>query len=127
MAEHAEHAEHHSPVPYFVVWGALLVFTAVTYITGSMHLGGWALPIALAIACVKSALVALIFMHLKESSGATRLVFVTALIFLALLLFFTVADVATRFKPATPAGAPFGTERSQPEGLLEHEMPPEGD
>jgi len=52
-------------------------------------------------------------------------VFVTALVFLALLLFFTVADVATRFRPATPAGAPFGTERSQPEGLLEHEMPDE--
>ena len=26
-------------------------------------------------------------------------------------------------KGITPAGAPFGTERSQPEGLLEHEMP----
>jgi hypothetical protein len=64
-------------------------------------------------------------MHLKNSSGATRVVFVTALAFVALLLFFTVADVATRFHLATPAGAPFGTERSQPEGLLEHEMPEE--
>jgi cytochrome c oxidase subunit 4 len=122
----AEHAEHqHSAIPYFVVWIVLLIFTAVTYVTGTMHLGGCALPIALTIACIKSALVALIFMHLRESSGATRLVFVTALVFLGLLLFFTVADVATRFKPATPAGAPFGTERSQPEGLLEHEMPAE--
>ena len=120
------HEEHgHSAVPYLVVWIALLFFTALTYVTGTMHLGGWALPLALSIACIKSAMVALIFMHLKESSGATRLVFVTALVFLALLMFFTVADVATRFKPATPAGAPFGTERSQPEGLLEHEMPPE--
>ena len=40
-----------------------------------------------------------------------------------LLMFFTVADVATRFRRSTPAGAPFGTERSQPEGLLEHELP----
>ena len=124
MSEHAEqHA--HSAVPYFVVWVVLLVFTATTYITGTMHLGGWALPIALTIACIKAALVALIFMHLKDSSGATRLVFVTALSFMGLLMFFTLADVATRFKPATPAGAPFGTERSQPEGLLEHEMPEE--
>jgi len=38
-------------------------------------------------------------------------------------MFFTVADVATRFRRSTPAGAPFGTERSQPEGLLEHELP----
>ena len=127
MAESAEQASPHphSAVPYFAVWIALLVFTAVTWATGTRHLGAWALPIALVIAATKSALVALVFMHLKESSGATRLVFGTALIFVAVLLFFTVADVATRFKPATPAGAPFGTERSQPDGLLEHELPSE--
>ena len=62
-------------------------------------------------------------MHLKDSSGMTRLVFGTSLVFVGILLFFTVADVATRFRPATPTGAPFGTERSQPEGLLEHELP----
>jgi cytochrome c oxidase subunit IV len=118
------HDEHeHSAIPYVVVWIALLFFTMLTYFTGKHHLGQWALPIALAIACTKSALVALIFMHLKDSSGMTRLVFVTALVFVGLLLFFTVGDVATRFRPATPAGAPFGTERSQPEGLLEHETP----
>jgi cytochrome c oxidase subunit 4 len=116
--------EHgHSAIPYVVVWIALLIFTVLTYLTGKQHLGAWALPIALAIACTKSALVALIFMHLKDSSGMTRLVFATSLVFVGLLLFFTVADVATRFRPATPAGAPFGTERSQPEGLLEHELP----
>jgi len=118
------HEEHgHSAVPYVVVWIALLFFTALTFFTGKAHLGTWALPIALAIACTKSALVALIFMHLKDSSGTTRLVFATSLVFVALLLFFTVADVGTRYRLATPAGAPFGTERSQPEGLLEHEMP----
>jgi len=113
----------HSAIPYVVVWIALLFFTVLTYLTGKQHLGQWALPIAMAIACTKSALVALIFMHLKDSSGMPRLVFVTALAFLGLLMFFTVGDVATRFRPATPAGAPFGTERSQPEGLLEHETP----
>ena len=119
-----EHEEHgHSALPYLIVWVVLLVFTAATYITGSMHLGAWALPIALTIAAIKSTLVALIFMHLKDSSGMTRLVFGTSLVFVGILLFFTVADVATRFRPATPAGAPFGTERSQPEGLLEHESP----
>ena len=125
-ALHADehHEEHgHSAIPYFVVWVALMLFTGLTYVTGKQHLGTWALPLALAIACTKSALVALIFMHLRESSGSTRLVFGTSLVFVALLLFFTVADVATRFRPATPAGAPFGTERSQPEGLLEHEVP----
>ena len=118
------HGEHgHSAIPYWLVWVALIIFTFLTYVTGKQHLGQWALPIALAIACTKSALVALIFMHLKDSSGTTRLVFATTLVFVGVLMFFTVADVATRFRPATPAGAPFGTERSQPEGLLEHEMP----
>ena len=112
-----------SALAYIVVWIALLLFTLLTYLTGTRHLGAWALPIALAIACTKSALVALIFMHLSHSSGMTRLVFATALVFVGLLLFFTVGDVATRFTPSTPAGAPFGTERSQPEGLLEHELP----
>jgi cytochrome c oxidase subunit 4 len=119
------HQHPHSAVPYYVVWIALLAFTALTWLTGTAHLGKWALAIALGIACTKSALVALIFMHLRESSGATRLVFVTSLVFVALLLFFTISDVATRFRLATPAGAPFGTERSQPEGLLEHEVPDE--
>ena len=119
------HEHEHSAIPYVVVWIALLFFTFLTWITGTRHLGSWALPIALIIAGTKSALVALIFMHLNESGGATRAVFVASLIFVGLLLLFTVADVATRFRVATPAGAPFGTERSQPEGLLEHELPPD--
>jgi cytochrome c oxidase subunit IV len=122
--EHTEHA-HHSALPYIIVWIVLLIFTGLTWLTGTHHIGKWALPLALAIATTKSALVAVIFMHLRESSGATRLVFVTALVFVGLLLTFTLADVATRFSLSTPAGAPFGTERSQPEGLLEHEMPAE--
>jgi cytochrome c oxidase subunit 4 len=122
---HDQHAEH-SVVPYVVVWIALLFCTALTWYTGTHHdLGRWALAVAMLIAVFKSSLVAIIFMHLRESSGATRLVFVTALVFVALLIFFTVADVATRFSLSTPAGAPFGTERSQPEGLLEHETPDE--
>jgi cytochrome c oxidase subunit 4 len=124
VAHGSDHAEH-SATLYVVVWVVLLFFTGLTYFTGTAHLGKWALPIALTIAVVKSSLVAIIFMHLRESSGATRLVFVTALVFVSLLLFFTVADVATRFSLSTPAGAPFGTERSQPGGLLEHEMPDE--
>jgi cytochrome c oxidase subunit IV len=121
-----DHAESHSATPYVVVWLVLLGCTGLTWYTGTHHdLGRYALLVAMAIAVVKSSLVAVIFMHLRESSGATRLVFVTALVFVALLLFFTVADVATRFSLSTPAGAPFGTERSQPEGLLEHETPDE--
>lgn len=127
MVSEPEHpVDHaHSAVPYVVVYVLLLILTAATYITGTLHLGKYAIFIALAIAATKSSLVAIIFMHLRDSDTATRLVFVTSLVFVALLLILTTSDVATRFTLATPAGAPFGTERSQPEGLLEHEIPAE--
>src|SRR2546430_857056 len=75
-----------------------------------MHLGTWALPLALTIAIAKSTLVILFFMHLYEQRGANRLVILTSFLFVALIISLTVADVATRFTLATPAGAPFGTD-----------------
>jgi cytochrome c oxidase subunit 4 len=91
---------------YYVVWIALLVFTAITIVVGVIHLPGiWALVVALAIALVKATLVALFFMHLWDHGGANRLVLVTAVFFLALLLGITVLDNATRFpltNPPTP-------------------------
>jgi caa(3)-type oxidase subunit IV len=92
----------HSAVSYVVVYVVLLILTATTYITGTMHLGKWAILIALAIATIKASLVAIIFMHLRESGAATRLVFVTSLVFVALLLILTVSDVATRGHPSAP-------------------------
>ena len=121
--QHGENAKSHSAMPYVVVWVMLMGLTLTTWITGTMHLQTWALPVAIAIALTKSALVVLIFMHMNEASAATRLVFLTSLIFVALLLTLTVSDVATRFTLATPAGAPFGTERAQPDGRLDHEQP----
>jgi len=106
----AEEGEHHSALPYFLVWVALIVLTATTWYTGRMHLGTWALPLALAIAVTKSLLVILFFMHLWEQKGANRIVIATSFVFVALIISFTVADVATRFPLATPAGAPFGTD-----------------
>ena len=50
----AENGEHHSALPYFLVWVALLILTVTTYVTGRMHLGTWALPLAMTIAVAKS-------------------------------------------------------------------------
>jgi len=116
----AEHDEHHSALPYFAVWVALLLLTGTTYATGRMHLGKWALPLALAIAVTKSLLVILIFMHLWEQKGANRLVIGTSFVFVALLISLTVADVGTRFALSTPAGAPFGADLP---ALLEEPAP----
>ena len=106
----AENGEHHSALPYLLVWIALLVLTFTTYVTGRMHLGTWALPLALIIAVTKSLLVILFFMHLWEQKGANRIVIGTSFVFVALIISLTVADVATRFPLATPAGAPFGAD-----------------
>ncbi|HYV67654.1 MAG TPA: cytochrome C oxidase subunit IV family protein [Myxococcales bacterium] len=107
----AKEGEQHSALPYILVWVALVVLTATTYVTGhKMHLGTWALPLALAIAVTKSLLVILFFMHLWEQKGVNRIVIATSFVFVALIISLTVADVATRFPLATPAGAPFGTD-----------------
>jgi len=106
----AENGEHHSARPYFFVWVLLIALTATTWATGRMHLGTWALPLALAIAIAKSLLVILFFMHLWEQKGVNRIVIGTSFVFVALIISLTVADVATRFPLATPAGAPFGTD-----------------
>jgi cytochrome c oxidase subunit IV len=106
----AEEHEHHSALPYLLVWVALVALTITTYVTGRMHLGKWALPLALAIAVTKSLLVILFFMHLWEQRGANRIVIATSFVFVALIISLTVGDVATRFPLATPAGAPFGTD-----------------
>jgi cytochrome c oxidase subunit 4 len=105
-----EHEREHSAIPYYAVWLALAFFTWLTWFTGRMHLGTWALPLALVIAITKSALVILFFMHLWEQKGANRLVISTSFVFVALIISLTVADVATRFPLATPAGAPFGDD-----------------
>lgn len=64
----ADPASGHSTQPYWIypaVWGALIVLTVVTLLVAGIDLGGWNVPMAIAIATVKSALVGLFFMHLR--------------------------------------------------------------
>ena len=108
MAEsesHFEHdAAHHSHLRrYVIVLVALLAGTVLTFF-----------------ATAKGALVALFFMHLWDQQGANRLVFVTSLVFVALLVGLTVADNATRFPLANPPGSP---RALRPPGFA---PPPEG-
>ncbi|HZN94181.1 MAG TPA: cytochrome C oxidase subunit IV family protein, partial [Myxococcales bacterium] len=74
----ADARHHRSPSAgrYVAVWVALLVLTATTYLTARVDLGGsWNLVVALVIAAVKASLVVLFFMHLWDSRGTNRLVF----------------------------------------------------
>lgn len=101
---------HHSHLGrYALVWIALMILTGLTYWLSRFHFpGGWAITVALAIAAGKSALVALFFMHLWDQRGANRLVFITSIVFVALLIGLTVADYATRFPLANPPESELG-------------------
>jgi cytochrome c oxidase subunit 4 len=99
--------EHHSGVArYVIVFVALMVLTIVTVVTGRMHLPTWGLALALVIATTKGTLVALYFMHLTDHKGANRLVFGVSILFVLLMLFFPLADFATRPRFANPPGSP---------------------
>jgi cytochrome c oxidase subunit 4 len=50
---------------YVAVFVSLIVFTVLTVLVAGMELGGLNVPLALAIATVKAALVGLFFMHLR--------------------------------------------------------------
>ncbi len=82
-------------VPLRVLLGVFAVLLSLTFLTVAatwFDFGGWALAIALGIATVKAALVALYFMHLRYDNPFYAVVFVTALMFLALFLSLTLLD-----------------------------------
>jgi cytochrome c oxidase subunit IV len=98
--------EAHGTGRYYLVWGLLLCFTALTVFTGRLDLGGANLPIALLIATVKATLVVLFFMHMTEAPGANRLVFVVSLLFSIVLLVGVFGDLWTRNAMSLPPQAP---------------------
>ncbi len=118
--QQASAAHSHLPV-YLAVWLGLLVLTVLTYVLARIHLpGAWAVTVALLIALTKGTLVALFFMHLWYQAGANRLVFLTSLVFVALLIGLIIADNATRFPLANPPGS----VGAMPEGGADRDPPP---
>ena len=72
--EPTHHAEHIvSPRIYLVIFGLLLVFTAITVGASYIDMYAFNAVVALAIACIKAVLVILFFMHVKYSSRLTKL------------------------------------------------------
>ena len=120
---HAEHEnlEHSHVGRYAIVWVALMVLTFATWGVSRFHIqGGWGIAVALVIAIVKGSLVALFFMHLWDQRGANRLVFLTSVVFVALLIGLTVSDNATRFRLSNPPG----TEGALPVGATDYPAAP---
>jgi cytochrome c oxidase subunit 4 len=91
MTEHVD-----SIKTYAFVFIALIIATVLTTAVAFVDLGPFSVVVALAIACCKMLLVALFFMHLRHSTKLTRLVVAGGLLWLGIMLTFTLADMFTR-------------------------------
>ena len=93
-----EHAEHHivTPIQYVMVFGTLLVFTAIT--VGAAYVDmKWANPvIALAIACFKACIVILFFMHAKYQSRLIKMTIASGFFVFLVLIVMTLSDYISR-------------------------------
>jgi cytochrome c oxidase subunit 4 len=85
-----------SPRIYLTVAVLLLLLTAVTVAVSYVPLGGFNVVVALCIAALKASLVALFFMHLKYDRKIYAIIFVGAVLFLALFIIFTMFDTMYR-------------------------------
>jgi cytochrome c oxidase subunit 4 len=88
---------HVSPVRNYVrVFLSLLVLTFITVFVAFQDLGSLNTLVALGIAITKATIVILFFMHAKYSTRLTKLVIVSAFVWLLFLFGFTMSDFMTR-------------------------------
>jgi cytochrome c oxidase subunit IV len=82
---------------YIGIWAILMCLTVITASVAFINLGPLNTVVVLAIATSKALLVVLFFMHVKYTSEKlTKMVIVSALFWLMLLLFLSLADYTTR-------------------------------
>src|SRR5215467_2934950 len=97
MSRHVDPTEHIDSVKtYLLVFAVLIALTIATTAVAFVDLGPFSVVVALVIAACKMLAVALFFMHVRHSSQLTRLVLLAALLWLAIMIFFTLTDFATR-------------------------------
>ena len=102
MSAHGEH--HIMPMKtYYMVYGALLVCTALTYAVSELgpSMGvaagsATSIAIAMAVAFTKAFLVAAWFMHLKYDTRFNVFTFMSALWFMSVFFIFTMFDIGSR-------------------------------
>jgi cytochrome c oxidase subunit IV len=97
MATHPT-THHASARTYFLVFGALLVLTALTVLAANpnVELGRFHAVVALAIAGCKATLVVLFFMHALESDKLVHLILLAALLWVAIMAGFMLCDYVSR-------------------------------
>jgi cytochrome c oxidase subunit 4 len=114
----SSHSPHVASLPvYLAVFIALLFFTGLTVWVATLDLGGWAFlhtPLALTIAVCKGMLVALFFMHLRDSDRLTGIFIAVGVIWLVLLIGLTMGDYVTRARDARPSTWQLDTSAATP-------------
>ena len=90
-------SDHVVPVKiYLAVFMALMLGTFLTVYAADQDLGAFNNVVALAIAVTKATLVVLFFMHVKYSPRLTWIVVGGAVVWLAIMLTFTLSDYLFR-------------------------------
>ena len=90
-------AEHVASIKtYTLVFLSLLVLTFATTLVATIDLGPFNVVVALFIAVVKMMLVALFFMHLRNSTILMKVVVGGGMLWLGILLVLSFSDFATR-------------------------------
>jgi cytochrome c oxidase subunit 4 len=92
---------------YFSVFGALLVFTALTVIAANIDFGRMNDVIAITIAVTKMMLVLLFFMHVRYSSRLIWVIVASMFFWLLILLLLTLTDYTSRDWFGSNAGGIF--------------------
>lgn len=97
MSEPTHHAHTVvSPKVYAIVFGALLIFTALTVFASGIELGIFNAVVALAIAVIKGTLVVLFFMHIRYSSRLVMLTICSGFFVFLVLISLTLTDYISR-------------------------------
>jgi len=81
---------------YLLIFGALMVLTTITVVVAYFDFGVLNNVIMLGIAAVKATLVVLYFMHVRYSTQLIPIVVGSSVLWLLILLAFTLADYFTR-------------------------------
>jgi cytochrome c oxidase subunit 4 len=81
---------------YFLVFGALLVLTAVTVAAANFDFGAMNDVVAMTIAVTKMMLVLLFFMHVRYSSRLIWVIVASMFFWLIILLALTMTDYSSR-------------------------------
>lgn len=115
---HEQHHGRHTGT-IIIVTVALLVLLALTVLLSFVDLGPFSLPVALTIAAAKALLVAVFYMELRDEQPTVRLAAAAGLLWFALLLGGTLADVLTRapaspFTDTKPTAAPTAADALRP-------------